>query len=205
MFFFTICRCLGRKSSLKVPRQLLRTMKLTALFLVAICLHVSATGFGQKVTISGKDIPLEKVFSVIKKQTDYVCFYGYDIMKDAKKVTLNFNNAEIEEVLQAALWEQGLDFSITGKTITIVKKLVAPVTGPGKTIRAAGTVYSETGQPLAGANVTIRNNDGVTAFTLIKLKMPHVIHNIKDSLDCAISIRQNEPADFDCLLYLDFR
>ena len=56
-----------------------------------------------------------------------------------------------------------------------------------------------------GANVTIRNNDGVTAFTLIKLKMPHVIHNIKDSLDCAISIRQNEPADFDCLLYLDFR
>src|SRR5258706_1089754 len=103
MLFFTIRRHPIPKASLRLPKQLLRTMKLTILFLTAVCLHVSAAGYGQKVTISGKDLPLEKVFSVIKKQTDYVCFYGYDILKDAKKVSLDFKNAEVEEELKAAL------------------------------------------------------------------------------------------------------
>lgn len=134
-------------------------MKLTTLLLVAVYMNVAATGFGQKVTISGKDLPLEKVFSVIKKQTDYVCFYGYDILKDAKKVSLDFKNVDVEEVLKAALWGQGLDFSITGKTITIMKK-PAPIkaSGPKKIIKAKGIVFNEIGLPLSGANVVIKES-----------------------------------------------
>jgi TonB-linked SusC/RagA family outer membrane protein len=144
-----------------VPKQLLKVMKLMIFFLTVVCLHVSAAGYGQNgtVTISGKDLPLEKVFSVIKKQTDYVCFYGSLNLKDAKPVSLSFKNADVQEVLKAALWGQGLDFSITGKTITIMKKPVtaaASTAGPGRTVKAVGVVYNEVGQPLSGANVTIK-------------------------------------------------
>ena len=134
-------------------------MKLMIFFLIVVCLHVSAAGYGQKgtVTISGKDLPLEKVFNVIKKQTDYVCFYGYDVLQNARPVSLNFRDADVQEVLKAALWGQGLDFSITGKTITIMKRVMAAVgPGPSRTIKAVGVVYNEAGQPLSGANVTIK-------------------------------------------------
>jgi len=135
-------------------------MKLTIFFLIVVCLHVSAAGYGQNgtVTISGKDLSLEKVFSVIKKQTDYMCFYDYSVLKDARPVSLSFKDADVQEVLKAALWGQGLDFSITGKTITIMKRrvVVAVSVGPARTVKAVGIVYNEGGQPLSGANVTIK-------------------------------------------------
>ena len=83
MLFFTICRRFASKSNLKVSTQLLRAMKLTTLLVVAACMNVSASGLGQKVTISGKDLPLEKVFSLIKKQTGYAFFYDYNIFYQA--------------------------------------------------------------------------------------------------------------------------
>src|SRR5579871_5575738 len=52
-------------------------MKLTIILLIAGCLQVSAKGYGQKITISGKDLPLEKVFSMVRNQTGYVFFYDY--------------------------------------------------------------------------------------------------------------------------------
>lgn len=160
MSFSTICRRPVFMVSARVSTQLLKVMKLTILFLIVVCLHVSAAGYGQKgtITISGKDLPLEKVFSVIKKQTDYVCFYGYEVLKDAKPVSLSFKEADVQEVLKAALWGQGLDFSITGKTITIMKKPgeTPAATGLSRMIKANGVVYNEAGQPLSGANVTVK-------------------------------------------------
>jgi hypothetical protein len=47
---------------------MLRAMRLTVIFLVAACLQVSAEGFSQGISISEKNISLEKVFSEIKKQ-----------------------------------------------------------------------------------------------------------------------------------------
>src|SRR5579872_4608399 len=105
MLFYTICRRPIFSASDRVPKQLLRVMKLTIFFLIVVCLHVSAAGYGQKgtVTISGKDLTLERVFSVIKKQTDYMCFYDYGILKDTKPVSLNFRDADVQDVLKAAL------------------------------------------------------------------------------------------------------
>ncbi|MDO6433879.1 SusC/RagA family TonB-linked outer membrane protein [Flavitalea sp. BT771] len=135
-------------------------MKLTTFFLVAIYLHLGATGFGQKVTISGKDLPLEKVFTMIKKQTGYVFFYDYSIFQGVKNVTLDFKNANIENVIEECLQGQGLDYSILNKTIFITRKperkivLNDPIAE--KMFKTKGVVYNESGQPLSGANITIK-------------------------------------------------
>lgn len=44
-------------------------MKFTAILLLSAALQVSATGYSQRVTLSEKNAPLEKVFTAIKKQT----------------------------------------------------------------------------------------------------------------------------------------
>jgi len=134
-------------------------MKLTTLFLVALYLHLGATGFGQKVTISGKNLPLEKVFTMIKKQTGYVFFYDYNIFQETKPVTLNLKEADIEDAMRVCLWGQDLDFNITNKTISVVKKerrinLISA--DPEKTIKASGTIFNESGQPLSAATVTVK-------------------------------------------------
>ena len=158
MLFFTIT---GKRLPVSIPqkRQLLRAMKLTTFLLVAVYLHVSAVGLGQKVTISGKDLPLEKVFSMIKKQTGYTCFYDYSLLQ-GKAVSLDLKDVNIEEAMNACLRNQGLNFSITGKQITIQQRIekTMPVAAPAyeKTIKAYGIVYNESGQPLSGANVTIK-------------------------------------------------
>lgn len=160
MLFFTICRHSDPKSTVKVSRQLLRAMKLTSLLLVAACMNVSASGYGQKVTISGKDLPLEKVFSMIKRQTGYAFFYDYNIFQDTKPVTLNLKDADIEDAMRVCLWGQDLDFNITNKTISVVKKVVKNAgiegTNPEKTVKARGVVLNETGIPLSGVTITIK-------------------------------------------------
>src|SRR5687767_13319410 len=76
-----------------VSKQTLRIMKLTAIILTITFLHVQAEGISQTVTFSGKNIQLEKVFTAIKKQTGYVFLYTDDVIKDAKKVTLDVKDA----------------------------------------------------------------------------------------------------------------
>lgn len=151
------------------PTQLLRAMKLTIVILIAACLQVSASGFGQKVTISGKDLPLEKVFSMIKKQTGYVFFYDYSIFQGTRAVSLDLKDVEIEEAMRACLRGQGLDFSITNKTIAIVRKPTPPPPtqsiDPKNPPEVKGIVRAaENNIPLAGATVFIRklNRTGAT-------------------------------------------
>ena len=157
MHFFTISE---NPVSSRIHRQLLRAMKLTIFLLIAGYLHVSAAAFGQTVSISGKDMPLEKVFTIIKKQTGYVFFYDYSIFQNAKNVTLDLKDADIEEVMKACLRDQGLEFSITNKTISVVRREEKSIRkegpGPEKTVKAQGAVYNESGQPLSGANITIK-------------------------------------------------
>lgn len=189
MLFFTICRHSDPKSTVKVSRQLLRAMKLTSLLLVAACMNVSASGYGQKVTISGKDLPLEKVFSMIKRQTGYAFFYDYNIFQDTKPVTLNLKDADIEDAMRVCLWGQDLDFSIMDKTISVVKKAakkndIGGDSGPDRTVKAMGVVLNEGGQPLSGATVTSKQSQ---KSTLTNAKGEFELSNVPVNSELVVS------------------
>jgi len=147
-------------------------MNITGFLLLAACLHVSARGYTQKVTLSGKDMPLEKVFNIIERQTGYAFFYDFDIFKDTHKVTLNVKDMNLDEVLKACLRDQPLlDFRITNTTISIIRKktTVAPaqptiVNRDKDPFDFRGTVTDENGQPLSGATVKLKNGK-VAAIT----------------------------------------
>ena len=44
-------------------------MKLTTFLLLVACMQVSAAGYGQRISISGQNLSLKKVFSEIQKQS----------------------------------------------------------------------------------------------------------------------------------------
>lgn len=145
--------------------KMLRVMKLTAILLFIACIHVSAHGLGQElVTFSGNDVPLEKVFSAIKKQTSYLFLYNDAFLKNARAVTINVKNASVKEVMDACTKDQPFDYNIEGKTIFIVKRLESTsppstkevVLGGKELPEVKGRITNASGEPLNGANIVVK-------------------------------------------------
>ena len=96
-------------------KKIIRVIKLTTIFLIAACLQVSAEGYAQKVSLNENNISLQKVFAEIRKQTGYQFFYADEVLKEAKRVSVNVKNASIEDVLDVCFKNQPLAYTIAEK------------------------------------------------------------------------------------------
>jgi TonB-dependent starch-binding outer membrane protein SusC len=140
-------------------------MKLLILLTVAACLQVSATGYGQTVTLAVKNTPLEKVFKEVKRQTGYSFVYTRDQLKKSLPITCNVVKAELKEVLFICFSNQPLSFVIEGNYVVVQTKNTQPVfiQRSDSIINVKGHVINERGEPLAGATVIAKNsNKGVS-------------------------------------------
>lgn len=166
MTFTILCKaaCPRRPAKSKT----LLVMKLTAILLLLGCLHVTAAGIAQKVSIAQENVPIKKVFAQIKKQTGYVFFYNARILENAKPVTIVARDRDMKEVLDQCFKDQPLTYRIVNKTIVIsAKPLEEPTTIIVDTIPRSlaitGNIIDDsTSQPLPGASITIRSAKTVT-------------------------------------------
>jgi TonB-linked SusC/RagA family outer membrane protein len=137
-------------------------MKLTIILLTAAVLQVAAKGVAQTITFSGRDVSLEKVFKVIKKQTGYSVMYNADQLEKTRPVNVNASNTPLEVFLRQVLKEQPFDFSIENTTIFISQKVnpQPPVLPPARPAAPpadiTGRVVNEAAQGLAGVSVKIK-------------------------------------------------
>jgi TonB-dependent SusC/RagA subfamily outer membrane receptor len=144
-------------------------MKLTAIFLFAACLQVSAAGYSQKVTLSQTSISLKKIFKEIENQTGYHFFYRDKLLRQAENVSINIKGASVKEVLNECLKEQSLSYTILDKIIVIKAKKIPSFVAPNLTIPAApqniikGNVKDEKGDPLAGVSVIVKGTQKGTS------------------------------------------
>ncbi len=145
----------------KVLIKTLLVMKLTIFLLTAFLLNARANGISQTITWSGKNVSLEKVFSAIKKQTGYFVFYNHDLLRDARKVTLDLKNVSLEETLRLCFKNQPLNYEIEHRTIVVVRKQppnitnLLPVVVQDTTREVRGTVVDEKGEPVSGATIIV--------------------------------------------------
>lgn len=153
--------------------KILQVMQLTPVFLLGLCLNVAANGLAQTMTFSGKDVPLEKVFTAVKQQTSYLVSYKVNQIKGTKPVTINAREVPLETFLQRVLKDQALEFAIEGNTIFIKRKEASPSANASPlipmpnlaflNIRVKGTVSNEKGEPLVGVTVAVKGtNKGTT-------------------------------------------
>jgi TonB-linked SusC/RagA family outer membrane protein len=178
--------CLFRKY-----RMAVRIMKLTTIILLAACLQLSARGLTQTVTISVKDAPLLTVLKAIEKQTDFVFFVNNKELQKTKKVSITANNLPLQQVLDMCFKDQPLTYTITGKWINIVPRIVkvekdnktsyaAPLPQP---IDVRGRVVNEKGEPVL-ASVQVKGTDkGTTTNENGEFQL----HDIEDDAVLVIS------------------
>lgn len=153
----------------RLPKQTLLIMKLTAIFLVAACLQVSAKGYSQTVTLNERDVSLQKVFVEIHKQTGFQFFYNDEVLDEAGKISISVKDIPVEDVLKLCFKDMPFAFKIVDNTI-IVRKLPdlrrklylnpKPVLLP---VDITGTVVNENGEPVPGATVTVKGTGNATA------------------------------------------
>jgi hypothetical protein len=92
-------------------------MKLLIVLITATCLQVSAKVSAQTVTLSGKNISLQRVFEEIRKQCDYQFLYNTHLLKETRKVDLNVKEMPFQQVLNICLKDQPVTYVISGKPL----------------------------------------------------------------------------------------
>ncbi|MDR3713328.1 MAG: SusC/RagA family TonB-linked outer membrane protein [Puia sp.] len=147
----------------RLSTKTLLVMKLSTILLLAAGLQVSARGFSQKISLSGKDVPLEKIISSIEKQSDFAFFVDRELIQSVK-VTVEIKDANIEQALNECLKNQPLDFKIVEKTIFIKEKINQSITRtspstapppPDVLINIKGQVLDENQKPLQDASIEV--------------------------------------------------
>jgi TonB-linked SusC/RagA family outer membrane protein len=163
----------GLFMSLPGMQPTLRIMKITTILLTVFCLQVSAGSLAQ-VTISGKELPLIKVFTAIKKQTDFHVIYDVNDLRDARLVNLDARNAAVQEILDQCMKDQPLEYSIAGKNIFIKRKIESKgnklllnniITSEKVTTRITGKVLNQNNDPVQGATITEMGTTNATSTT----------------------------------------
>ena len=116
------------------------------------------------VTLHEKNVPLLKVLKSIRAQTG-VGFGGQDLSgASGNPVTISVTNVPVDEALDQVFKNQPYTYELIGQIIVIKSKNPAPPAADStyprfQTVHITGTVYNDAGQPLAGANVTIRQTE----------------------------------------------
>jgi TonB-dependent starch-binding outer membrane protein SusC len=155
------CFACKREGRLRYLNQISLRMRLTAILLLALSVHVSAKVNSQTISYSGQNVKLEKVFKELEKQTGFFVMINKELLDHANKVTVNVTDVAIEYFLKNILLNQDLDFTIRDKSIFIWEKkpavslniLASPsLNNPPIT----GIVRGPDGKPIAGANVIVK-------------------------------------------------
>lgn len=159
-----------------------KSMKLLAFILLMTSAQVIARGYSQ-ITLSETNVPLQKVFNEIQKQSGYDFVATYEILKEAGNVTVKVKNVSLERALEECLKGKLLTYVIIGRTVVVkeaegkkylhtVESESIPAALPPPPVEITGRVVNEQGEPLQNVSVmivgtktgTITNSEG--AFTL---------------------------------------
>ena len=156
MKLYILFKCKNPCISLKV----IRVVKLTFILMLTFLLQVNAAGYAQRINLSVRNAPLGKTLKEIKKQIGYTFFYNTQMLYSAKPVTINVNNATLEEVLTLCFKDQPLNYTITENAVIVMKKTEKPqkdlVESEIQNITITGKVTSTTGEPMIGVSVKLK-------------------------------------------------
>lgn len=99
-------------------------MKLTTLLLLGFTITAWADTYGQKISINVRNERLIDVLKEIQQQSGYNFLFNTAYEKNAKPVSINVKDRELDQVLDMVFKNQPFEYVITEKIITLKPKQV---------------------------------------------------------------------------------
>ncbi|SEM25839.1 TonB-linked outer membrane protein, SusC/RagA family [bacterium A37T11] len=151
--------------------KILHIMRLIIIFVLIGFLQVNAkSGYAQKITLSLHDAPLLTAFDQISLQSGYDFIVTDKLMKEARAVSIDVKDANLERVLKNIFQHQSLTYVIGDHRVIIRKKekdLIDEVKdyfmgedtdAPQQRI-VQGTIVDSLGKPLKGVSIQIKKTN----------------------------------------------
>jgi len=139
-------------------------MKTIILLTVITCILSATQCFSQTITLSLKQVSLEKTFKEIRKQTGYTFVYTREQINKSNPVNINIKDASIDHALDICFNNQPLTFVIDSKHIIVKDKpqntnSLSSATG----VDITGKVVNDQNEPVVGATVAVEGSNLATA------------------------------------------
>lgn len=146
--------------SLTAYIKVLMVMKLTVLFiLLSVCQVMAKANAQETITMNIDKMAINNVLNAIEKQGYYRFVYNSNLKNIKQKVSVDFKEASINNVLKRILSGTGLLYDILGDNLIVIRMDESLI----KDITIKGKVNDASGNPIPGASVTIKGTSkGVT-------------------------------------------
>lgn len=121
----------------------------------------------RKVSLSAKDISIQKVFQAIKKKTGLTVFYSNELLDDKEKITVDFKDEDLGQVLHQILKGKNISYEIRRDKVIVLSpskesNSSAAMSRPEKYADAAagipvkGKLTDEKGEGLPGVSILVK-------------------------------------------------
>lgn len=107
------------------------------------------------VNISVRDVTVTRVFTLIENQTPFRFVYDQSLVNHPKRITLNVKAAAVSSVLAEIDKLAGLQFKISGHTVSVTQRAGAQAGGNLREV--TGIVRDSTGQPMVGVTIQVKD------------------------------------------------
>lgn len=124
-------------------------------------LYASAGSRAQDVTIRLESVDLKKAIQETEKQTILRFLYNESIIPGGKKVSIEARNMPVEQFLERLFSGTGIGYRIMENNLIVLTQPKAGGSGV-EDRRISGRVRDESGQPLAGASITVKGTQNGT-------------------------------------------
>ena len=131
-------------------------MKLTLVFILLCCLHVSARVFSQTtITLKLQTTDLKKALAIIERKSDYRFLYNDASIPAGIKVDVNANKTPVTVVLDEILADKALSYKILDNNLIVItaKNVLILETSVN------GKITSSTGEVLQGVSIKIKGSN----------------------------------------------
>lgn len=141
-----------------------KCMRLTILLTLFSVLNGFANSYGQNLSLKMENASLADFFSELRKQTGYRFIYTREIIKKSRTLTITVKDRPLREVLDQALSNQALQYTIADKYVIIKEKKNMP--GEKEElllVPISGLVLDEHNQPVVGATVLVKSTGEIVS------------------------------------------
>ena len=153
----------------KSKKALLNFRKIFILTSLALFTSTISWGQNQRITITGNNNTILKVFEEIEKQTGLSIAYNQTKLDINRKISQDFITKILSSVMTEVLKDTGFSYKIEDKHIVIVParaEQTTPAQNKNNPKKISGVVLDATGLPIIGANVIVK---GTTTGSITNL------------------------------------
>ena len=121
-------------------------IRITAFFILLGLLQVSASVYSQQTNLILKleNTNIEQVFRKIEEQSKFYFLYRSDLLKEVPPVSIQVNDAKLEDILNKILIPNGFSYEIEDRVVVIKKDTEKSTPVPVEQKAITGTVKDKT-------------------------------------------------------------